>query len=171
VTSRSKGASRALREISLDDLPVRRAMKPPSQGPGAPEFLGQEEVLAGCLTSPPCLITLGFFAVAAYIVVEVFVDAAQASKPKAKAKPKPWALPIDVTDEDKAKCLKQCVDAYDRCNDQCDADAEDCEAANRRRYPDGHPERQAGWIKCNKAHGNCRSACSAAKKECEEQCK
>jgi hypothetical protein len=77
-------------------------------------------VLAGCLTSPPCLITLGFFAVAAYIVVEVFVDAAQASKLK-KPKPHPWTVPTgtDVPATADPPPSVDCVKVKRECLDHC----------------------------------------------------
>ena len=67
----------ALRSLSLGDLPLRRADLD-RRGPVSSEsraLLGQEEVLAGCLASPPCLLTLTVLVGATYIAVKLYVYA------------------------------------------------------------------------------------------------
>jgi hypothetical protein len=73
----------ALRSLSEDDLPLRRSEDRP-RGSGAPEsraFLGQEEVLAACLASPPCLLTLAILMGAAYVTVNLYVHASSKPQP------------------------------------------------------------------------------------------
>jgi hypothetical protein len=75
----------ALRLLSEDDLPMRRSDSGP-RGPVAPEsrmLLGQEEALA-CLSSPPCLLTVGFLIGAAYITVQIYVHATAREKERCK---------------------------------------------------------------------------------------
>jgi hypothetical protein len=68
---------KALRSLTEDALPMRRSENGP-RGPVPPEsraLLGQEEVALACLSSPPCLLTLGFVVAAAYVTVQIYLQA------------------------------------------------------------------------------------------------
>lgn len=67
---------KALRSLTEDALPMRRSENSP-RGPVSPEsrvLLGQEQAL-GCLLTPPCLLVLGFLVGAAYVTVQIYLQA------------------------------------------------------------------------------------------------
>lgn len=76
--------ARALRSLSVDDLPMRRAENGP-RGHATPEsraFVGQTEIaVAACLADPPCLLALTILMGASYITVVLFVDATNSFRP------------------------------------------------------------------------------------------
>lgn len=86
----------ALRSLSEDDLPLRQP-ESSLRRPVAPEsraLEGHPEVLAACLVSPPCLLTLVVLAGATYITVALYVDATNTHAPaKAKPHPESWGEP------------------------------------------------------------------------------
>ena len=66
---------KALRSLNEDALPMHRSENRP-RGPVSPEsrtLLGQEAL--GCLLAPPCLLTLAFLIGAAYITVQIYLQA------------------------------------------------------------------------------------------------
>lgn len=129
-----------LRSLSINDLPMRSSRNGSSDvvPPEARAVMGQEEVLL-CLSSPPCLLTLGFLMGAAFLTVQIYVHVAQSSPVKPWSIPKPvvTALPTVKPPPDPIK--QDCIDLYVLCTEMsprppCDVCLHKCNT--QREWPD-----------------------------------
>jgi hypothetical protein len=101
----------ALRSLSLDDLPLRRA-ELGRRGPVSAEsraLLGQEEILLGCIASPPCLLTGLVLVGGIYISVQLYVYAMSRYKPR--------TAPTATTAPPSPVDLDECIANYVKCTD------------------------------------------------------